>query len=194
MKHAVFPALAVLALGACTPQSDTPPGDLFTGLQALCGQAYQGEVVSDDPADADWAGQVLTVHVRECTEDTIRMPLHVGDDRSRTWVLTRLEDGRLRLKHDHRHEDGSEDVLTQYGGETLSPVTGLTAQFPADDESRALFVREDIAVSAANVWSLAIDTQAQTLTYALDRPDRHFEAQIDLSEPVDAPPPPWGAG
>lgn len=192
MKTVLYPGLAALALGACAPQSEAPAGDLFSRLQALCGQAFEGRVVTEDARDADWAGQVLTVHVRECSQDTVRMPLHVGGDRSRTWVVTQLGDGRLRLKHDHRHEDGSEDVLTQYGGETVEPVTGLTAHFPADDESRALFVREGIEVSAANVWTLALDEEAQTLTYALNRPDRHFEARIDLSEPVDAPPAPWG--
>lgn len=193
MRHLTVSGLAVLALTACTPPPGGGSGDLFSALQAMCGEAYEGAVASEDPRDADWAGQTLTIHVRECSEDTVRIPLHVGENRSRTWVVTRLEDGRLRLKHDHRHEDGSEDVLTQYGGETLEPVTGPVAHFPADDESRALFVREDIAVSASNVWTLEIDEEGDTLTYALDRPDRHFEARFDLSETVTPPPPPWGA-
>lgn len=192
MRHLTVSGLAVLALAACSPQPEAEL-DLFAALQALCGEAYEGQVVSEDPADADWASQTLTIHVRECTGDSVRIPLHVGQDRSRTWVVTRLEDGRLRLKHDHRHEDGSEDVLTQYGGETQAPVTGLSAAFPADAESRDLFEREGIAVSASNVWTLRLDPDAQTLTYALNRPDRHFEARFDLSEPVDPPPPPWGA-
>ena len=49
------------------------------------------------------------MHVRECSEDAIRIPFHVGEDRSRTWVVTRTANG-LRLKHDHRHEDGSEEL------------------------------------------------------------------------------------
>lgn len=192
MRRALACALAPLALLACAPEP-AARDDLFSRLQSLCGAAFQGSVVSDDPRDADWAGETLTVHVRECDAATVRIPLHVGEDRSRTWVVTRLEDGRLRLKHDHRHEDGSEDVLTQYGGETEAPVTGLAARFPADAESRALFEREAIAASMDNVWTLALDPQAQTLTYALDRPDRHFEARFDLARPVEAPPPPWGA-
>lgn len=185
-----------LALAACTPATHTGPGiagedDLFDQLAGLCGQAFEGAVVSDDPRDADMAGARLVMHVRGCEADQLRIPFHVGEDRSRTWVITRLEDGRLRLKHDHRHEDGSEDVLTQYGGETEAPATGASADFPADAESRALFQREGIEASSANVWTLAIADDR--FVYALNRPDRNFEARFDLSEPVAPPAPPWGA-
>ena len=52
-------------------------------------------------------GQRLVMHVRDCSADEVRIPFWVGEDHSRTWVVTRTETG-LRLKHDHRHEDGSE--------------------------------------------------------------------------------------
>ncbi|MFP4519722.1 MAG: hypothetical protein ACLFQ5_09715 [Oceanicaulis sp.] len=192
MRIASTAAAAGLLLTACAedraPRQDE---DLFARLSALCGQAFEGAVVSTDPQDADFAAQRLVMHVRDCGADTLRIPFHVGEDRSRTWVITRLEDGRLRLKHDHRHEDGSEDVLTQYGGETDEPVTGASADFPADAESRDLFQREGIEASMQNVWTLAIEDGA--FVYALNRPDRNFEARFDVSEPVDAPPPPWGA-
>lgn len=190
MKH-WLPLLAAgaLALPACS-SGDSAETGLFEALSAHCGQSYAGRVDSDDPRDADWVSQRLVIEFRECSDDTIRIPLHVGDDHSRTWVISRTETG-LRLKHDHRHEDGSEDVLTQYGGDTEGPVTGLRAEFPADDFSRDLFEREGIPVSMANVWSLTLTDD--TLTYALDRPDRHFEAVFDLTETVETPPPPWGA-
>lgn len=182
-------ALLPLALSACGAQEEAP--DLFDRLSAHCGQAYEGRVVSADPRDADWASRTLVMHVRECSGSEIRIPLHVGEDRSRTWVISRTEDG-LRLKHDHRHEDGSEDVLTQYGGDTLDGPTTDRAEFPADAFSRDLFEREGIAASMDNVWSVTLtDTR---FTYALDRPDRHFEAEFDLTRPVATPPPPWGAG
>lgn len=182
-------ALSVFALTACSTGDNADPS-LFEALSEHCGQSYAGSVDSDDPRDADWVSQRLVIEFRECSDDTIRIPLHVGEDHSRTWVISRTEDG-LRLKHDHRHEDGSEDVLTQYGGDTVGPVTGLRAEFPADEFSRELFVREGIPVSADNVWSFTLtDT---TLTYALVRPDRNFQAVFDLTETVDTPPPPWGA-
>mgnify|MGYP002652099858 CR=1 FL=1 len=83
-----------------------------------------GRVLGEDPRDADWRSETLVMHIRECSETEIRIPIHVGENRSRTWVATRQGEG-LRLKHDHRHEDGSEDVLTQYGGDTDGAVTGL---------------------------------------------------------------------
>jgi len=182
-------ALPVTVMACSAPDEAAPETDLFDQLTALCGQAYEGQVVSEDPRDADWASQTLTMHVRECSDTEIRIPLHVGEDRSRTWVITRQGDG-LRLKHDHRHEDGSEDVLTQYGGDTVGPVSANRAEFPADAFSRNLFEHEGIPASMANVWSITLtDT---TFTYALDRPDRHFEAAFNVTQPVAPPPPPWG--
>jgi hypothetical protein len=188
---AISTILTGAALAACSAQTEPAEPTLFDQLSSLCGQAFEGEVVTEDERDADFASERLVMHVRECEADMLRIPFHVGEDRSRTWVVTRLEDGRLRLKHDHRHEDGSEDVLTQYGGETETEAAGLSADFPADEESRALFAREAIEASMANVWTLAID--GDSFVYALNRPDRHFEARFDLTRPVEAPPAPWGA-
>lgn len=181
---------APLVLMACSNEQSTATTDLFDRLSALCGQAFEGEVVSDDPLDADWVSRTLVLHVRECSSNQIRMPMHVGEDRSRTFVLTRVRGG-LQFKHDHRHEDGTEDVISQYGGTTITAPTETRAEFPADQFSRVLFDREGIAVSMENVWSITLtDT---SFTYALDRPGRHFEAVFDLTTPVEAPPPPWGA-
>src|SRR5690606_37642622 len=110
-------ALAALALGlaACGRGPETPPADaapadpqaaFFANLSALCGQRFEGRVTTTDPADADFASQRLLMHVRDCSADEIRIPFHVGEDRSRTWIVTRTDSG-LRLKHDHRHEDGA---------------------------------------------------------------------------------------
>jgi len=196
MRIALPLALILVGLSACSrsapdPSADTAQDALFSRLSALCGQAFEGHVASDDPRDADWASQRLVMHVRTCSDDEIRIPLHVGEDRSRTWVVTRLEGGGLRLKHDHRHADGSEDVLTQYGGDTLDPPVAGRAAFPADAYSRALFEREGIPASMENVWSITL--AGDRFTYALDRPERHFAAEFDLGAPVAAPPPPWGA-
>lgn len=181
-------ALAACSMGGGQEQETAAPADLFEALSAYCGQAFAGGVDSDDPLDAGWVGQTLVMHVRECSEDELRIPLHLGEDRSRTWVVTRTGAG-YRLKHDHRHEDGSEDVLTQYGGDS-SLVDGLRIEFPADEFSRDLFVREGIPDSAQNTWMMEIE--GETFTYGLDRPGRSFRAVFDLSEPVAAPPAPWG--
>ena len=105
------------------PRSRRPRPDLFASLSALCGKAFEGRIASPPvAADAGFAGKRLVMHVRECSAGTIRIPFHVGEDRSRTWVVTRLPGG-YRLKHDHRHANGSEDKLTQYGGDTVAQGT-----------------------------------------------------------------------
>ena len=75
MKYLLLSAAGALALAACGSETDGAQDEadasLFTALQSLCGDSFEGEVVSDDPADADWAGEVLTVHVRTCTEDEV---------------------------------------------------------------------------------------------------------------------------
>lgn len=166
-------------------------------LRAHCGKAYAGRVVTDTPPSADnpFAGKHLVMHVRDCTADVLRIPFHVGDDRSRTWIITRLDGGQLRLKHDHRHEDGSADAMTMYGGETLAADRDTAAdrwryEFPTDAQSKALFQQLDRAVSIANVWALELD--GQRFVYELARPGRRFRVEFDLSKPQKVPPAAWG--
>lgn len=182
-----------LALAACASASApaTPQDQFFANLRALCGQSFAGRVVTTDAADATFASQRLVMQVRECNDDAIRIPFHVGENRSRTWVFTRTAGG-LRLKHDHRHEDGTEDTLTQYGGDTVGEGTAERQEFPADDFSKTLFTQNNIPASVANVW--AVDVRpGRTFAYELRRPNRHFRVEFDLAAPVAAPPPPWGA-
>lgn len=146
---ASFPAAASLGLAsACQATAAfaadpaAPQDELLWKIAAHCGRAYTGRIVANQPAtDNDpFTGKSLVMHVRECGESEIKVPFHVGDDRSRTWVLTRTATG-LRLKHDHRHEDGSEDALTIYGGDTAAPGTATRQEFPVDAFSIAMFER-----------------------------------------------------
>jgi hypothetical protein len=88
------------------------------------------------------------MHVRRCEEDEIQIPLHVGENRSRTWIITRTDTG-LRLKHDHRHPDGSEEEQTQYGGDTEDSGTA-TEQSPSRRPAGHLPVRPDRRGGAAS--------------------------------------------
>ena len=189
MRIAMILAATVLATG-CAPRATTSaPADAFLArLQSLCGKAFAGRVVTNDPADAAFAGKPLVMHVRACAPGEIRIPFHVGDDRSRTWVVTRTAGG-LRLKHDHRHADGSSDVMTMYGGDTIVPGTATAQAFPVDAESIALFRREKREVSVTNVWH--IEATPSVFAYVLRRADRHFRVEFDLTTPVAPPPPPW---
>jgi hypothetical protein len=202
-KHAAAtPFLLVLALAPAqavvpaTGNNETPDAFLST-LSHLCGQAFAGRIVANEPAAAPgsppdpFEGKALVMHVRECTPRQVRVPFHVGDDHSRTWVITRTDDG-LRLKHDHRHADGSPDVLTMYGGDTTTPGTPVRQEFPVDAESRALFEREGREASMSNVWAIELEP-GRRYVYELKRPGRLFRVEFDLTNPVPLPPPPWGS-
>ena len=177
------------------PQALTPHDAFFQRLSAVCGQAFAGRVAVDTPAPTGsdpFAGKPLVMHVRECSPHELRIPFHVGDDRSRTWVVTRSASG-LRLKHDHRHADGSSDAVTMYGGDTAGMGTSSRQEFPVDAESKAMFTKEGRSVSNTNVWALEVEPE-RVFVYELARPGgRLFRVEFDLSNPVSPPPPPWGA-
>jgi hypothetical protein len=174
--------------------AETAPADAFLArIASHCGQAFEGRVLVDEPAQAEspFAGKALVMHVRECGEGELKVPFHVGDDHSRTWVLTRTPNG-LRLKHDHRHEDGSEDAVTMYGGDTATAGSGQRQEFPVDADSIATFEREGLNASVTNTWAMEIDP-GQRFLYELSRPGgRLFQVEFDLTRPVPPPPTPWG--
>jgi hypothetical protein len=178
-------AAAALLLASVMPvQAEviSKPGLFFDRLKPLCGKAYEGRVVTTDAADKDFAGKRLVMRVADCGTDTVRIPFSVGEDRSRTWVITRLSDVRLRLKHDHRHEDGKEDTLSQYGGDTLGPESWTRVEFPADAFSKTLFLEKGNPASVDNVWALELTDRV--FAYELRRPNRHFRVEFDLTRPL----------
>lgn len=194
----VFLALGMTLLGgACGGDRDVPPDppaaeaeatadpqDAFMAhMAAMCGRAFPGVATL---GSSDDFGDGLVMHVRSCESNEIQIPLHVGENRSRTWIISRTADG-LRLKHDHRLPDGSDDPVTQYGGDTVAPGTELEQSFPAD-----AFTAELLPEAATNVWSMTL-VPGERFTYHLTRngePRATFE--FDLTEEVTPPPPPWG--
>lgn len=192
--------LALLALfagcaGGGQATSAASPQDAFMAeLAALCGKAFEGRIaakVGGGPGPDPFDGKTLTMHVRECAPGEVRVPFHVGDDHSRTWVFTRTAAG-LRLKHDHRHRDGASDDMTMYGGDAAEPGTAELQSFPADAASKEMFVKGGIPKSAENVWVVEL-VPGKTYGYALLRPGREFRLEFDLTRPVATPPAPWGA-
>jgi hypothetical protein len=181
-----------LGLAACVPPpqptADLPQSEFWDRLSALCGQAFRGTVVSTDSQDEDWRAAGVLMHVATCDSEEIRIPLKVGDDTSRTWILSRGT-GALTLAHQHLHSDGSPDAVSMYGGQASADGSGSRQNFPADAFSKALFEAEGIPASASNVWSIEIRPDANLFVYELTRPERFFRAEFDLSAPVapDAP-------
>lgn len=201
---AVALALAVPAgIHAEPPAAETAPADAFlAALASHCGQAFAGRIIATEPASPQpdaFEGKALVMHVRGCDDPQrqLLVPFHVGDDHSRTWVLTRTDSG-LRLKHDHRLPDGTPDEQTMYGGESNTPGTAIRQEFPVDAESIELFGRTGADVSTTNTWAMEIEPGKRFL-YELSRPEgglnpkgRMFQVEFDLTTPVATPPVPWG--
>ena len=174
---------------AAAPLVSIPVQDaFFDAIRAHCGKAFEGKVTVDNPASPGFEGR-LVMHVRKCSESQLQIPFHVGDDRSRTWILTKTGSG-LQLKHDHRHADGSNDTSTMYGGHTVDAGWASAQSFPADAYSKALFTAAGNPQSNGNTWQMYV--YPEKFTYRLVREGREFRVDFDLRKPVPAPPAPWG--
>lgn len=187
-------AIISVALAGCytpaarSPDLATPQREFWSALQSMCGKAFSGQVVEGNASDSAFRTSQLRMHVRSCSPGEIRIPFHLGENRSRTWVITPTATG-LRLKHDHRHEDGTEDPITQYGGDTRSAGTSTKQEFYADSLTAAL-----IPAARTNVWTVEV-VPGNRFAYGLRREgtDRRFRVEFDLKRPIAAPPPPWGS-
>lgn len=192
-------AASLAACASLDPGPDRSKGtraDVFLSRIARhCGQAFEGRIVANEPRPAKpdaFDGKTLTMHVRGCDDPArqLRIPFHVGDDRSRTWVLTRTGNG-LRLEHDHRHADGQPDAVTMYGGEAADGGSAERQAFPVDAGSVAMFRNAGLDASVRNVWAMEIEP-SRRFVYELGRPDgRLFRVEFDLTRPIASPPAPW---
>ncbi len=162
----------------------------FEHLTAMLGQAFEGKVTEGGAGDQTFAPYRLVMHVRAAEDNVLYIPFHVGENRSRTWIITRTGSG-LQLKHDHRHSDGSHDELTMYGGHTVTAGWGNAQAFPADQYSKELFVAGGIPQSVDNTWHMYI-YPGKIFSYRLTREGREFRVDFDLTKPVSPPPAPWG--
>ncbi|TPH15768.1 hypothetical protein [Litorilituus lipolyticus] len=188
MAMSVIMAFAVNAAEA--PLVSIPThDDFFDNIAKHCGKAYQGKVTVDNAPSSSFSEKKLVMHVRKCSEKQLQVPFHVGDDASRTWLLTKTGSG-LSLKHDHRHKDGSSDKSTMYGGHTIDAGWSHVQSFPADQYSKELFVKHAIPQSVGNTWQMFI--YKDKFTYRLIRQGREFRVDFDLTQPINPPEAPWG--
>ena len=147
-------------------------------VRALCGKSFEGRGVFSSTENDPMLQQRLVMHVATCTANEIRIPFHVGENRSRTWILTRSAQGLL-FKHDHRHADGTPEQLTNYGGWARDAGTPLRQSFPADDETATM-----LPAAATNVWTMEI-VPGRQFVYDLTRHDKpRFRAEFDLTRPL----------
>lgn len=177
--------LLFLLNGASVLAQKNPQLQFWETLSLHCGKSYEGKLVTS-PEPKDFKDKTLRMHFFQCSDSVIRVPFVVGDNRSRTWIFTLLQDG-IQLKHDHRHEDGSPDKVTQYGGTTTNTGFSNLQYFPADQETADL-----ISYAAGNVWWVTLTDS--TFTYNLRRinSDQPISVEFDLTKQVAAPEKPWG--
>ncbi len=176
--------IALLLLGASLT-AQTGAETFWSNLQKHCGKAYEGQLIEPEN-DEGFAGKKLIMHVRSCSAKEIKVPFFVGDDLSRTWVFTKKK-GVITLKHDHRHEDGSEDEVTQYGGTATNTGSGNLQMFPADQHTATLLPR-----AATNVWSVSIDENSYGYNLSRIYNNTVFKVTFDLTQPISTPEAPWG--
>lgn len=174
----------LISLSANAQKNISKLDSFWTSLKMHCGKAYEGNIING--VTPDFINKKLTMHVKACTEHSIRIPFNVGDNRSRTWVLTRNKSS-ITLKHDHRHEDGSEDAVTQYGGTSTNEGFATMQMFPAD-----LQTQKTIPAAAANVWWFTINDSSFTYNLRRIGSDRLFTVSFNIKQPIPTPPAPWG--
>lgn len=170
-----------------TNRTDTSQTKFWQELKKLCGKSYEGVIIGGQANDTAFANKTLLMHVRACGDEQIKIPFFVGNDRSRTWVLTRSTKSIL-LKHDHRHADGKPDAVTMYGGSTSNSGSAIRQIFPADQQTALM-----LPAAIGNVWWIDI-VPGEYFSYNLRRvnTDRVFTVRFDLKKEVSTPEKPWG--
>lgn len=156
-------------------------------LNKLTGKAFEGTIIAGPKNDTAFANKALVMHVLKSVKNKIYIPFFVGNDSSRTWVLTKDNSGIL-LKHDHRHKDGSPDKVTMYGGKTSNTGSKTKQLFPADQETTDL-----LPSAIGNIWWIDL-VPGKYFTYNLRRVNSEllFSIKFDLEKEIPTPGKPWG--
>ena len=159
----------------------------WTQLESHCGQAFAGEVRDAPNGDDTFADEALVMHVRQCFVDEIRIPFHVGDNRSRTWIFTRTDDGSASKARSPSLKTVPREEITQYGGNTKDKGTATRQSFPVD-----AFTADLLPAASSNVWTVKVTNEVYTYILVRENTGVRYEIAFDLTEPVDPPPAPWG--
>jgi len=148
-------------------------------LASFCGKSFGGrENFTLDGRDS-WAHKKFVMHVTVCENDRVYIPFHLDEDRSRTWMFIMEEKG-LRFRHDHRHEDGTPEDQTLYGGYADDSGTAFIQSFPWDD-----YTKEILADGIERMWRIIIAEDLSTMKYQLHYGgELVFEAEFDLTKPI----------
>lgn len=167
-------------------QKENALQQFWSKLEKHCGKSYEGTITAGGREGDGFTGQKLVMQVLDCKTGVIKVPFYVGENKSRTWILTKQDD-RLKLKHDHRHKDGSADSITFYGGTSTNAGSAGMQIFPADEETCSL-----IPYACGNVWWMTIDDKVFTYNLRRIGSDRVFTVSFNLEKPVVFNEKPWG--
>ena len=159
----------------------------WENIQAHCGNAYRGKLADATPFYQTFDADQIVIHIRNCTDTLTHISLHIDENHSRNLMLTKVN-GTLRLKHDHRNPDGTEEEITQYGGDAPSPGLETRQIFEADEHTAEILPNR-----FDNFWFLDIMDE-ETFAYGVHWPKHgnSIRMEFDISTPVEAPPSPWG--
>lgn len=147
----------------------------LNNLASLCGQSFRGQETYMQEGRESWAGKDLVMHVTVCEPGQVQIPFHIDDDKSRTWMFL-AEDGRLRFRHDHRHEDGTPEDQTLYGGYADGTGDAFRQHFPADDYTVELLVD-----TLNREWHVVLNEEMSNFSYRLlYHGEIVFQADFDL--------------
>ncbi len=163
--------------------------NFWNGMLDLCGRAFPGKLIAGDAREAEWRSQPVVLHVPHCSPSTIGMAIHVGEDRSRGWMVSRTAGG-LDLRHVISKPDGEPADLSGYGGSADYEGSEGMMTFHADERSQQLFIDAEQSEAAETVWTLELKA-GETLTYTMIHPDRQFGVEFSLGNSVQTPPDPW---
>ncbi|MBS4014174.1 MAG: hypothetical protein KGZ97_10530 [Bacteroidetes bacterium] len=153
----------------------------LSSLAGLCGQSFLGKQIYSKDGRDSWAGKKLVMHVTVCEEDKVFIPFHVDENKSRTWMFL-VEDGKLRFRHDHRHEDGTPEDLTLYGGFSDGKGSDLVQCFPWDEYTESILTDGN-----KRQWNVSLNEDLSTFTYELYvNEELVFAAEFDLTKPITA--------
>lgn len=161
------------------PVSKEKEKAFLNNLASLCGKSFRGMETYTAPGRDSWADKDFVMHVTVCEEDKVYIPFHLGEDHSRTWMFI-LEGQGLRFRHDHRHEDGTPEELTMYGGYADGTGTEYKQKFPADN-----YTIELLDDNARREWRVILAEDLSSFTYQLLYNDEVvFSAEFDLTRPI----------
>ena len=185
-RFRLIPLAAALTLFISCEGPPDNGREFLANFDEYCGNSYEGRTTEFSLGTGDGDHPLedprMLMTLEECSEEEIRIPFYVDEDRSRTWIL-QMRDGQLHLSHDHRYPDGTEYDQNMYGGYSDARGSGLKHFFPADDLTVAERPQRDI-----NVWSMEIDPENDLFYYRLYLEGQlRFEATFDLSDPQPVP-------